>query len=104
MQPTTYATKQGNVTIICQPEAAPRVTKTWKKNGRMLNPSTEETARVRLLPNGNLRIQGVSTSDKATYTCIAANELGEVESSSVLKILCKYSSYFDGYFIDLLDR
>ena len=52
-----------------------------------VNPSTEDAARVRLMPNGNLRITGVVSTDAGTYTCVASNEHGEAKSSGLLTVL-----------------
>ena len=87
LQPNLYATLGGNVTTICQPEAAPRADNVWQRDGMNVNPSEEETARVRLMPNGNLRITGVVASDAGTYTCVASNEHGEAKSSGLLTVL-----------------
>ena len=88
MQPTTYATRRGNVTIICQPEAAPKATKQWKKDGRLMSSSSS----VQVLPNGNLHITQIKDSDEGDYTCMAANNMGRAEDSSRLEVLCEYSS------------
>jgi len=87
LQPNLYATKGGNTTIICQPEAAPRAFNVWQKDGINLNPVMEPTARVRLMPNGNLRITGVREGDAGKYTCVASNSQGEARSQGLLTVL-----------------
>ena len=41
LQPNTYATQRGNVTLICRPEAAPAALKQWFRNERALISSPE---------------------------------------------------------------
>ena len=36
LEPETYAANQGNVTIICNPEAAPKPKFIWKKDGNII--------------------------------------------------------------------
>ena len=45
LQPMTYATLKGNVTLVCRPEAAPAADKEWFKDRRNLNPSEDTLAR-----------------------------------------------------------
>ena len=45
LQPMTYATLKGNVTLVCRPEAAPAADKEWFKDRRALNPSTDPFAK-----------------------------------------------------------
>ena len=87
MQHKLYATDQGNTTIICRPEAAPVPTITWFKNGSPLNPGEDETSRIMLLPNGNLFISPVYTSDAGSFSCRAENNLGVAESTGNLTVL-----------------
>ena len=59
------------------------------KNNGALNPGTDENSRIRQMPNGNLFISPVETSDEAVYKCHAANDLGEASSTGNLTVLCK---------------
>lgn len=79
----TYAAEQGNVTILCNPEAAPRPRFTWKLNGNVLGPGGHR----QMLDNGNLIISPVSRNDEGLYTCTASNELGMDESRGRLIVL-----------------
>ncbi len=45
LQPNTYATRRGNVTLICRPEAAPSPQKEWFKDRRALQPDTTPGAK-----------------------------------------------------------
>ncbi|KAK6970962.1 contactin, partial [Biomphalaria glabrata] len=75
---TKFGAQGGNVTIACNPEAAPRAEIKWLKNG-------EEVGRV--LPSGALELTSLSQSQAGTYTCVATNELGEARSSCVLTVV-----------------
>lgn len=78
-----YAADQGNVTIVCNPEAAPRPRFIWKKDGNVIGPGGHR----RILDNGNLIISPVSRDDEGVYTCQATNELGMDESRGLLIVL-----------------
>ncbi|XP_022336470.2 contactin-like [Crassostrea virginica] len=60
----------GDIIIICNPEAAPAPTITWSKNNVNLNP---DGTRVKMMPNGNLQIKDLTYGDAGYYTCIADN-------------------------------
>lgn len=83
LEPETYAAENGNVTIRCNPEAAPKPKYVWKKNGNVLGSGGHR----RILDNGNLIISPVSRDDEGLYTCTASNELGMDESHGRLIIL-----------------
>nr|KAG5696570.1 hypothetical protein BaRGS_030438 [Batillaria attramentaria] len=75
------AAQRGNATITCSPEGAPAPVIEWYKNGGVLG---TDGNRIIQLPNGNLVIQNVMSSDQGRYTCKATNEFGEASSSTVL--------------------
>ncbi|KAH9496082.1 hypothetical protein Btru_012690 [Bulinus truncatus] len=85
LHPTQLGTAGGSVTIICQPEAAPAPTITWKKDGLLLS-ATDPDGRVVQLPNGNLLLKDLQAGDRGTYECTASNLLGSDSSSGVLII------------------
>jgi len=76
------AAENGNVTIKCDPEAAPRPKFLWRKDGNIIGGG----GRRRII-NGNLHINPVSREDQGLYTCIAQNALGQDESSGRLTVL-----------------
>ncbi|KAL3852170.1 hypothetical protein ACJMK2_015845 [Sinanodonta woodiana] len=86
MTPTIIGAEGGNITILCQPEAAPFPVYTWKLNGNVLNTPEDTSARVRRLKNGNLVITMMSRSDEGTYTCRVENSLGFVEGTTFLSV------------------
>lgn len=85
MESETYAAEGGNVTINCNPEAAPRPKFTWRKDGAMLG----NGGRLTMLENGNLIISPVSRADEGTYVCTANNFHGSDESRGRLIVLRK---------------
>lgn len=80
-----YAAEEGNLTISCQPEAAPFPEFQWKKDG--YNVGTSGGGRVFIMPNGFLRINPVRIEDEGNYTCIARNVYGQDMSSGRLIVL-----------------
>ena len=60
--PNQYGTVQGNVTIMCRAEGAPRPEIVWFKDGGRLSVSEQPSARVRKLANGWLFINNVGFS------------------------------------------
>ncbi|XP_050293568.1 contactin isoform X2 [Anthonomus grandis grandis] len=83
LESETYAAEGGNVTIRCNPEAAPRPIFTWKKDGIEIGVGGHRS----IFPNGNLLLSPVSRDDEGVYTCTASNELGMAESKGRLIIL-----------------
>lgn len=82
-----FAAIGGNATIICDPEAAPFPTFTWRKNGVDLGLNHgDTTSRVRMLQNGNLFIQNVGQGDAGAYMCSAENTYGSASSAGVLDV------------------
>ena len=64
-----YAAEGGNITIACNPEAAPRPKIVWKKDGYTIGSG----GRRIVLPSGHLLISPVSREDEGNFTCIAEN-------------------------------
>lgn len=85
MESETYSSEGGNTTIVCNPEAAPRPSFVWKKDGNVIGSG----GRRRILLTGNLIISPVSRDDEGMYTCIASNQYGSDESRGRLIVLRK---------------
>ncbi|XP_066587501.1 contactin [Prorops nasuta] len=83
MEPETYAAEGGNVTIACNPEAAPRPKFVWKKDGNVIGAG----GRRRILEKGNLVIAPISRDDEGTYVCTATNQYGSDETRGRLIVL-----------------
>ncbi|XP_049844901.1 contactin [Schistocerca gregaria] len=83
LEPETYAAEGGNITINCNPEAAPRPSFVWKKDGSQIGSGGLRE----ILRNGDLLIRSVSRNDEGLYTCIAENEYGVAESTGRLIVL-----------------
>lgn len=80
-----YAVYNGNTTIECDPEAAPRPKFQWKKDGQLIGPGGHR----RILPSGTLIISPTSRDDEGVYACVASNQAGSDESRSRLIVLRK---------------
>lgn len=83
LESETYGAEGGNVTIVCNPEAAPHPKFVWKKDNNVLGGG----GRRRILDNGNLIISPVSRDDAGVYTCTASNQYGSDESKGRLIVL-----------------
>ncbi|XP_063219696.1 contactin isoform X2 [Bacillus rossius redtenbacheri] len=83
LEAETYAAEGGNITLFCNPEAAPRPKFIWKKDGNVIGAG----GRRRILENGNLIISPVSRDDEGVYTCNAQNMYGSDESRGRLIVL-----------------
>ncbi|RUS82809.1 hypothetical protein EGW08_009429, partial [Elysia chlorotica] len=75
----------GDVTIACEPQAAPRASIRWEKNGAEVGD---------VLPNGALRLTKLTIQSSGTYTCVATNALGEARSSCNLNVQGKLTKLF----------
>lgn len=51
----------------------------------------EISSRVQVLDNGDLLISSVRESDAGLYTCIRANEAGQVRGQAYLSVLGAYA-------------
>ncbi len=80
-----YAIYNGNTTIVCDPEAAPRPKFQWKKDGNVIGAGGHR----KILPTGTLIISPTSRDDEGIYTCVATNAYGTDESKSRLIVLRK---------------
>lgn len=78
-----YAVYNGNTTIVCDPEAAPRPKFQWKKDGVIIGAGGHR----RILPTGTLIISPTSRDDEGVYTCVATNTYGTDESRARLIVL-----------------
>lgn len=78
-----YATYNGNTTIVCDPEAAPRPKFQWKLNGNVIGAGGHR----RILPTGTLIIAPTTREDEGIYTCVATNAYGADESRSRVIVL-----------------
>ncbi|XP_025417711.1 contactin isoform X2 [Sipha flava] len=83
LEPEMYGAEGKNVTIQCNPEAAPKPKFTWKKDGYVIGSG----GRRRILDNGNLVINPVGRDDEGIYICIAQNIYGVEESQGRLIVM-----------------
>jgi hypothetical protein len=73
MQTTVRGAIGGNVTIVCNPEGAPKPKIQWYQNGMTI----ANDYRHLILDNGNLVLSQVSKNDEGNYTCEASNRVGK---------------------------
>lgn len=78
-----YAADGGNVTIACNPEAAPRPKYMWRKDGFTIGSG----GRRIILPSGHLLINPVSLEDSGNFTCTAENRFGSDSSTGRVIVL-----------------
>ncbi|XP_058974776.1 contactin-like [Musca domestica] len=78
-----YAVYNGNTTIECDPEAAPRPKIQWKKDEQLIGAGGHR----RILPSGTLIISPTSRDDEGVYSCVASNLAGSDESRARLIVL-----------------
>lgn len=83
LETETYAAEGGNVTMRCNPEAAPRPRFIWKKDRNILGSG----GRRIILENGNMVIKPVSRDDEGVYSCTAENAYGRDQSYGRLIVL-----------------
>ncbi|XP_033745615.1 contactin-like [Pecten maximus] len=89
---TMMASKSGNVTIPCKPEAAPYPKFVWLYRGNEMSLSEgDTTSRIRMLANGNLYLTQLVDTDEGVYTCKVENALGSAMSTAYLEILTRTS-------------
>lgn len=76
------APREGSVTILCRPKAAPTPTIVWTRGSEELGNDGHYT----IMDNGDLMISGVSDADGGEYTCTATNSQGVSSSTGSLII------------------
>ncbi|RZC39905.1 sidekick, partial [Asbolus verrucosus] len=75
-----------DATLSCRAAGAPTPNITWIYKGEQ---EVETSSRVQILDTGDLLIAAVKESDVGIYTCIRANEAGEVRGSAHLGVLVR---------------
>ncbi|XP_062542992.1 peroxidasin [Armigeres subalbatus] len=85
LAPESITTKTGaRVTFECEADGNPLPHIWWKRNGQPLS----ETNRIYLSDDDiELTIDHVKESDSGRYTCVAENELGNVEATAELAVI-----------------
>ena len=67
-----YAAANGNITIECKPEAAPRPNITWYFNGEKVGNGGKRI----IYPSGNLFLKSLTSAESGQYECRASNKHG----------------------------
>uniref|UniRef100_A0A4W5P217 Contactin 4 n=1 Tax=Hucho hucho TaxID=62062 RepID=A0A4W5P217_9TELE len=78
----TMVKEGGDVLMECRPKMSPWGGISWRKGSETL----QESNRVSILDNGNLRIQNATKPDAGLYTCVARNQFGVASSSGTLMV------------------
>ncbi|XP_042151367.1 triple functional domain protein isoform X2 [Oncorhynchus tshawytscha] len=77
-----------SVTLRCKVCGRPKATVTWRgPDQTTLNNNGHHCIAYSETGEATLRIVGVSSVDDGVYTCVAANDLGSVTSSAILRVL-----------------
>ena len=87
MQGTARAALNGNATIVCDPEGAPKPIIKWYHNHNNDPVVSGADGRFFVLQNGNLVILNVAKDDEGNYTCDANNRLGRAQGSTFLFVV-----------------
>jgi len=85
-----FAAEQGNVTIVCDPEAAPLPNITWYFNDKLIGSGGKHE----IYQNGNLQITSLNSADSGVWECRAKNKYGNARSRTDLQVIRGPS--FDG--------
>ncbi|KAL7642096.1 UNVERIFIED_CONTAM: hypothetical protein RMT77_007970 [Armadillidium vulgare] len=83
LEPEIYAAVRTNISISCQPEAAPTPEYEWWKDGLKLG----RGGHIDIQPSGELSITMVTRDDRGTYNCSATNKYGSDYSVGRLIVL-----------------
>ncbi|XP_060587975.1 contactin-like [Ruditapes philippinarum] len=81
---SAVASEGGNLTLRCQPEAAPQPNIEWLHNGQSIGYGD---MRREILIDGTLHVTQVSKADQGLYTCKASNVNGEDTSSTQVSVM-----------------
>jgi len=76
----TYAAEQGNISLECKPEAAPKPNITWYFQGNRIGSG----GKMIIFPSGSLFIKGLSQAESGQYDCEATNKYGTDKSTGHL--------------------
>ncbi|KAM8867425.1 contactin-3 isoform 2-T2 [Synchiropus picturatus] len=79
---STVVQRGGEVGLDCRPDASPKATVSWWRDGQLLKDDKRRT----IMLDGTLRINNLSKSDEGRYTCVARNQFGKSSSSGTLVV------------------
>ena len=77
--------------LPCNPTGAPKPRVRWRAGFTYVTSG----GRMKILPNGNLRIYNVSKADAKTYKCEVSNRLGSASKDGRLTVLGTKQFYID---------
>ncbi|XP_068125686.1 contactin-2 [Hyperolius riggenbachi] len=82
VKPLIPAARGGEISIQCNPRAAPTPVILWSKGTELLY----NNSRITVTPNGTLILKNLSRSDEGNYTCFAENFMGKSNSTGILTV------------------
>ncbi|XP_040278114.1 contactin-2 [Bufo bufo] len=82
VKPLIPAARGGEITIHCNPRAAPTPVILWSKGTELLRNSS----RITVTSNGTLILKNISRADEGNYTCFAENIMGKSNSTGILSV------------------
>ncbi|XP_072281001.1 contactin-2 [Pyxicephalus adspersus] len=82
VKPLIPAARGGEITIQCNPRAAPTPVILWSKGTELLY----NNSRVTVTANGTLILKNISRTDEGNYTCFAENIMGKSNSTGILSV------------------
>ena len=80
------ALEGSHVTVSCQANGLPMPKIKWLKDGSPV-PVQKETGRVQQLRLGDLKISDVSLDDQGSYTCLADNVYGTIQTNTSVEVI-----------------
>lgn len=81
-----------DVSLTCLAESNPVTTEIfWKTNGQQIK---QEFDLVKQHSSVLLNIENLKLKHEGNYTCVAKNEVGNVNQSIYIKVVCMYISLF----------
>ena len=76
-----------SVTFTCSADGYPAPSFSWKFNRKFISGAQQKT----------LTLSSLNRQQAGNYTCVARNNFGSNEKSSVLNVRCKWIGLFSGF-------
>ena len=82
LEPRLYGAENGNITLQCKPEAAPRPNITWYHLGNRIGSGGKRI----IYPSGSLLISQLTAAEAGQYECVATNKHGTDRNRTILAV------------------
>ncbi|XP_071373120.1 hemicentin-1, partial [Centroberyx affinis] len=82
-EPEAAVVENSQAQLVCVAEGVPQPSLSWEKEG---NPISESTGEYTILPSGELIIDITQLDDAGSYTCVAANAVGQDSRTITLSV------------------